>query len=127
MTTKFVPRPESFTVGITQWEILWLDGEEWDAQHLQDDADGATFSARRKVYVRIRGEAPERQYQEVLLHELLHVTWAESYLENLPWPEESHDREEMVVGVMAGPLLMILVQNPQLVKWLQSDGNRRAR
>lgn len=120
-------RPDEFIVGVSHWEIKWLNMEEWDAEHFPDDADGATLSARRKVYIRLRAEAPEVQYQEVLLHELGHVVWEESNLVNLPWPDTSHEREEMVVGTQTGGWLMIIKQNPVLMKWLVSDGKRRAR
>lgn len=125
MTAKrHAPRPDEFICGVTRWEIYWLDEEEWKRDH-PSDADGGTYASKRQVFVRLREDRPEVGYQEVVLHELLHVAWVEGNMPNLHWPEPGDDMEEQAVGTLTGPMLMILKQNPMLVAWLMSDGDKR--
>lgn len=80
---------------------------------------GGTFHTSRQVWVRVDGMALE-QVQNTLLHEVLHVclnvAGAQYALEQL---KPSSNVEEAYVSALSTPLHGLLVQNPDLIEFLQ--------
>lgn len=122
MAARHVPRPDHVFVGNRTYQIMWFAEEEWDAKHLADDADGLTYAAQSMIYVRLRGEALEAHYQEVVFHEVTHACWDATMLTHYHDNVGKDDREEFIIGATTPALLFVLQQNPALVKWLTSNG-----
>lgn len=80
---------------------------------------GGTFHTSRQIWVRVDGMALE-QVQNTLLHEALHVclnvTGAQYALEQL---KPSSNVEEAYVSALSTPLHGLMVQNPDLIEFLQ--------
>lgn len=116
-----VPRPDHAFVGNHTYSIEWLDVQEWEDRRLDDSADAMTHARHQTIQVRVYGPSAESHYQEVLLHELLHTVWDSTMLTHQDLTKQD-DAEEFVISMQSPPLLFILKQNPDLVKWLLSDG-----
>lgn len=78
-------------------------------------AGGCISDSERIVYDPVGGPVVVR---EVVLHELLHAIWSQTYLKR-KFPDDGTDSKgEAIIGELAPRLLSLLRDNPKLVAWL---------
>lgn len=120
---RLTPRPEHVHVGHVTYSVLWLTNDEWTARNHEADWGGISNHQQNYIGVRLMTGVQETTYQEYLLHEVLHCVWATTSLNfNAKFfPED--DREEAIIQTEAQGLLFVMKHNPDLVKYLTSDGN----
>lgn len=82
---------------------------------MADDADGLTYAATQEIMVRVYGPGEGRN-RIVLMHELLHVAFADS--EGAVFLEDARDKEEFAVALLAPRVLEILRANPKVRRYL---------
>lgn len=117
-----VERPESVFIGHTTWSIDWLTGDEWRVHNHPDSADGICYARRNQICIRIEAEARESHYQNTVWHEITHAIWDETGLTHYLKDVASDEQEEFNVGLQSPLMVFVMKHNPQLIKWLQSDG-----
>ncbi len=117
----FAPRPEGVWVTDHWFRIEWLDSGEFIMRTDRDDADGVTWDHRKSILVRLHPETPESHYQDVVLHEVTHAVWGVVRLTQLV-EDIKDNHEEQVILMQTHGLLSVLKNNPEFVRWLQSDG-----
>jgi len=67
----------------------------------------------------IRSSLPKATMRHVLLHEILHAIWY-SYGVN---PDlDPGEVEESIINILSGPLVEVMNNNPQVVKFLFEEG-----
>lgn len=117
---KFVPRPDHVFIINHTYQIIWLNEDEWLDDRHDPDSDAETYARVNHIYMRIRQGVHETHYQEVLWHEIGHCIWDCTMLTHVDL-HELKDAEEFVVGLQSPPMVFVLRQNPDLLKWLVSD------
>lgn len=120
----YVPRPDHAFVGNHTYDIEWLTAGEWEGRRMQENADAVTFATQQYIGLLLHDGVQESHYQEVLLHELTHAAWDASMLTHVDL-SEIEDHEEFLISAQSPPLLGILKSNPDIVKYLMSDGQVR--
>ncbi len=113
-----VRRPTKVKVGWMEYDILWVSHQMWPAG--RQSSLGVTFSNRSEILMREGDEESpvysEIQLRETLLHEILHAVY---HVTNLTTnPVQTDNPEEYVVGVLAGPVLAVLRDNPKVLAYL---------
>ena len=111
-------RPNKLKVGHRVYSIRWLDLAQWYGARLTEEADGLTFVATGEILIRTYG-GDEGRNRTVLMHELLHVAFADS--EGSPFLDEAKDKEEYAVALLAPRVLEILRTNPKVCRYLFGD------
>jgi hypothetical protein len=117
----YAPRPEHIFIGNHTYQVEWLSQNEWEDRRLDEHADALTHARHQLIQIRTYAPSRESHYQEVLFHELTHAVWDSTMLTHADLSAQE-DPEEFVIGLQSPQLLFILKQNPDLVKWLMSDG-----
>lgn len=123
MTAKqWVPRPDHLFVGPYVFEIRWLTNDEWVAQNQDENWGGVTDHSFLYIAIRLGAGVPEVRYQEVLMHEITHAVWSTIGLNHIHDSFDKDVREEEIITLQSPMLLFVLQHNPDIVKYLQSDG-----
>jgi len=122
MAANRVSRPDHVFIGNHTYRIEWVDVQEWEERRLADDADAMTHARHQTIQVRLYSQhTMESHYQEVLLHEITHACWDSTMLTHADLAAQE-DAEEFVISLQSPALLFVLKQNPELTKYLMSDG-----
>lgn len=129
---RFIPKPEHIIVGHRTYTVNWLTEEEWHMNpHLDNDNRGQTDNVDGNICVRLfqgrddGGDAAIDMLREVLLHEVMHavstisMVWNSWGIHSERFKDDWDGVEEVIVGGWAPPLLQVLRDNPEFVKWLQ--------
>ncbi len=115
---KPTPRPTSLKVGHLDFDILWLDEEEWKAHpDVEEDKAGHMAGWQSLIIVRVQSKISESNLREILLHEVVHAAF---YVCGL-WNEPVHrhdDVEEAFIMRTAPVMLQVFRDNPDFVKYL---------
>ena len=119
-----VARPDHAFIGNHTYSIDWLTVDEWQGRDYPMDKDGLTYGATSTICMRLLSGRREALYQEVLLHEITHAVWdSVGFSLTDDWHNgEPHDVEERTILLQTPMLLFTLKQNPDLTKYLLSDG-----
>ncbi len=84
--------------------------ESWD--HKEADSRGSFGECQRnRRLIRVDKSFGERQSAKTLLHEILHVVYAE-------WTIKQGDDEEAVVDATSNGLHAVYRDNPELMRWI---------
>jgi hypothetical protein len=125
-TPKHAPRPDHVFVGPDTYAVEWLTDGEWLKSENDDNWCGLTEHIGRRIQMRLMDPStPEAHYQQILLHEVLHATWATAGLNHTHRHFPEDEREEELITSMTSPLLFVVQQNPHVLAWLTSDGTVR--
>lgn len=122
MASKAAPkRPTSLKVGYIDFEIRWLDDDEWKADGNLSDGDGGQCDgARGVISVRLAHEQHPVHEREILLHETLHACF---YVSGITINDDVRiypDIEEGIVSRVAPVLTQVFRDNPEFSKFLES-------
>jgi len=125
--------PASVRVGSVTYRVI-LDAKQVktasDAANSRGDGEWLAFSDHNKLIIGLNPEHAPEANRVSLVHEILHCvlsqsgTWVNTYADIV---YEARDRvaglnvEEFTVAAMAGPLLSVLRDNPDLSAYLLSD------
>lgn len=124
--------PAAVRIGPLRYRVL-VDKTELDAANRDRgaDADGewGAFSDHRRLVIGLDPEEALGSMQHSLMHEVLHCSlrlagvWPNAYADTLRdvdarRVERDKDVEEFTVSALAGPLLIALQENPDLVSYL---------
>lgn len=94
--------------------------------NLGDDVEWSAFSDHDSLIIGINPNNPASVQRRDVLHELLHCclrfagVWPNTYADTVSKAGEDggYTVEEFVVAAQSAPLLMVLRDNPTLMKWL---------
>lgn len=128
-----VEMPRSVRVGALRYRVL-LDAAEIkrasDAAELEPGGTWGAFSDHERLIIGLDPAHADDTNRHSLVHELLHCllrqggVWPNSYA-RLVDAARGHDEdipvEEFTVSAMAGPLLSVLRDNPELLAWLTAS------
>ncbi len=121
MATR-VPRPDSLLVGNHRYRIEWLTPDEWFDRDCGQGNDGLTYNDRGVILMRLLPTRQESMYQETLIHEVQHAIWATAGLPGEWNAGDVDDVEENLMRMTTPLLLSVLKNNPDITKYLLSDG-----
>jgi hypothetical protein len=121
---KFAARPDTVVIGHQTFSIAYMTEDEWSAERWPDEAAGVTSEHRAFIGLRLEDEVTENKLRERLLHEIMHACWAVSNLTHLIDMDGGlpNDGEESIMLIQTPPLLMVLRENPHVVKYLTDSG-----
>jgi hypothetical protein len=104
------------------FRIDWMTEQEWTDENFGGTLSGVTIHASARIGIRLlANDTVESQYQETLVHEILHAIWSVSTLATVHKHFPEDDREEEIVSIMSPPLLQVLRENPVTLKYLASE------
>lgn len=115
-----VKRPTSVKVLTIEYNIRWLDEDEWYGERMDPDALAMTERDKALVSMRADGTAHEDSMRATLLHELLHCCTQATRLDR--YITQVDDAEEFFIGQMSPVLMSLLNDNPDVVAYLLSVG-----
>lgn len=123
---KQAERPQVIKVASHYYTVTWLTHSEWATRH-DEPSDGCTLASKHEIHMRLHDGVGESHYQQVLLHEVLHAVFNASGLALMPEAYEGDDEvvEERIVLTTAPVLVMVLHDNPDLVRYLTAPGQVR--
>lgn len=98
--------PTTIRILHLNWGLAFVD----PAVAEQADAYGWTDKVRQKIFV--SASLRPRMTAEVVLHEVLHAIFASCGI-----PDEI--TEEQACSMLSGPLLLVMLENPELQAWIQ--------
>lgn len=116
-----MPVPKSIKIGVQYFSVVERD--KHDDGMLNDGAYGYTLDDKNLI-VLDRG-MPESKKKVTLFHEILHA--ARMAWENQTKPGKGasfEDWEHYFIGVWETTMILVLRDNPELVKWLLKDEPR---
>lgn len=95
--------------------MKWIDEVDWEWQDLR----GVTWHSESEIQIRLGQEGylfNDRNLRETLMHEILHVVWRFANLDQ-KW---KGDQEESQIETMTPTLVMVMVQNPEVMAYVQA-------
>lgn len=121
-------RPEWVIVSGRRWDIEWYQTEDafktafcamGDPDQWSVDLGAATFQWEMKI--RAAAYTHTQLQKENILHEVMHACFYAAH----GWGDEDvdtskRDWEEYIISAIDTPLLIVLRDNPHLLKWLVS-------
>jgi hypothetical protein len=122
--------PASIRVGSVTYRVIMDTAEvkaESDAANARGDGEWLAFSDHDKLIIGLNPDRAPDANRVTLLHEILHCALRHSGAMPNTYADivyEARDRvagltvEEFTVAAMAGPLLSVLLDNPDLVAYL---------
>jgi hypothetical protein len=124
-----VSRPDRVRIGPLTYRIMW-DAAEIEAAAPNSDRGTmwAAFSNHERLIIGLNPDhAPDAQ-RHSLIHEILHCclrmsgVWPDAYARTAMSARRTDvDVEEHTVSGLAGPLLGVLRDNPEILAWLAGD------
>lgn len=116
-------RPTQVKVGWHNYSIEWVGKKKW--RSIPHDGDvglicGVTMSSEGRIAIRLHHEtglASESTLRETLMHEIMHAAFHTSGLTHVI-DDMGDDREEKVIAPLAGPILAVLRENPEVLAYL---------
>jgi hypothetical protein len=112
-------RPTSVRIGHVEYDLHWVDEQDWMAKYDKGQA-GFFWADKGGIYIRMHNEGDQRiedSLRETLLHEILHGCWHHTNMAH-HGAVEKEDLEEWVVGTLSYPLIDVLRDNPDVMKYL---------
>lgn len=110
-----VAAPESISIGPHTYEVR----SDHDTAVLLRAENNNGDSRPSDLLIRVDPDRPHTAVADTVLHEALHCAWSQT---SLRASENLTDHEEAIVTALAPLLLGMLRANPDLVKFLTSDG-----
>jgi hypothetical protein len=126
MASARVPRPTSVKVGIINYKIKYCTEVDWERYGNDNEAGGLTRNRQQEIHVLLIHDADEVIYQEVLLHEIQHAVWSTTMMSHHDFRNDISDGEgveEVAIRMTTPLLMMVLRDNPQVFRYITSDGN----
>lgn len=123
MPNKRQPRPSSLKVGLTTYEIRWVTEADWERGQFPDDANGWCNNRQQFIALLHVPDCQEVEYQQTLLHEMQHAVWCTTKMQHHEFDDD--DVEEISIRMNTPMLLMVLKENPIVMRYLMSDGSYR--
>lgn len=114
-------RPTSLKVGWMDFEVRYLDDDQWHADPNLGDGDGGQCDgARAVISVRLAEGQHDIHVKEILLHETLHACFYACGITINDDLRTYPDIEEGVVARIAPFMLSVLRDNPDLATFLMA-------
>lgn len=120
MTKKQVLRPTSLKVGYMDFEIRYLEDEEWKKAGLPEGDGGECNGASAVISVRLAENQHDIHVREILLHETLHACFYASGISINDDLRIYPDIEEGIIARVAPVLIAVMRDNPEFSKFLES-------
>lgn len=116
---KDVARPLVMNLLHITWTFEYLEHDDWNATDARKS--GVTYCNKNNMKVRLSdedGAYSEANIREIVLHEMQHAIWFSMQLGQHKFPDDTEDLEELVTSSLTAPLLAVLRDNPEIVKYL---------
>jgi hypothetical protein len=120
-TTKTPKRPTSIKVGYIDFEVRYLEDDQWKADPSLGEGDGGQCDgAKAVISVRLAEGQHDIHVKEILLHETLHACFYASGITINDDLRIYPDIEEGIVARVAPVLLDVIRSNPEFAGFLES-------
>lgn len=123
-------RPEEVKIGPLTYRVVW-DAAEIEAASPESDhgTTWAAFSNHEHLVIGLNPDHADDANRHSLLHEILHCclrmagVWPDAYARTAASARRPPDVdvEEHTISGLAGPLLGVLRDNPDVAAWLVGD------
>jgi hypothetical protein len=115
-----VSLPSRVKIGAHWYEVI-CDEQDWkETEHTEKNSSLWGCTDNRNLKIHLRPNVPPTQQADTMLHETFHVLFAH---QNLPMVfgsfKDDADMEEILASIMTPLLHAFLVENPELVAYLQ--------
>lgn len=121
MVSKQTPkRPASLKVGYIDFEVRYLEDEQWEAAGLPDSDGGQCNGAGAVISVRLAHEQADIHVKEILLHETLHACFYASGITINDDIRIYPDIEEGIVARVAPVLTQVMRDNPEFSRFIEA-------
>lgn len=116
--TKKLKPPNSVQVGPVKVAVIHDELDSRRKYMQWDDTDSLGFFSAKHQYIVLDSDLPKDCMADTLVHEVMHAMFFQAG-GRAHWDMEE---EEKFVSMLSGPLTDTLKRNPELVKYIMTEG-----